>query len=68
MLERNLIKMYEAGFRENRDLPALSDYFKKERFTYLQMAQEIAKLHMLFDECGLRPGDKVALIGRNNPR
>ncbi len=68
MLERNLIKMYEAGFRENRDLPALSDYFKKERFTYFQMAQDIAKLHMLFNECKLRPGDKVALIGRNNPR
>ena len=68
MLERNLIKMYEASFRENRELPALSDYFKKERFTYFQLAQEIAKLHMLFAECKIRPGDKIALIGRNNPR
>ncbi|MDL2320700.1 AMP-binding protein [Alistipes sp. OttesenSCG-928-B03] len=68
MLERNLIRMYEESFRENRELPALTDYFKKETFTYMQMAQEIAKLHMLFAECGIRPGDKIALIGRNNPR
>lgn len=68
MLERNLIRMYEACFRENRELPALSDYFKKERFTYFEMAQEIAKLHMLFAECKILPGDKIALIGRNNPR
>lgn len=68
MLEQNLIKMYEKSFRENRELPALSDYFKKEKFTYFQMAQEIAKLHMLFAEAKIRPGDKIALIGRNNAR
>lgn len=60
--------MYEASFRDNRELPALTDYFKKETFSYYEMAKEIAKLHMLFDECKLRKGDKVALIGRNNPR
>lgn len=63
-----MIRMYEAAFRENRDLPALTDYFKKERFTYLEMAAEIAKLHMMMAECKIRPGDKIALIGRNNPR
>ena len=29
---------------------------------------EIAKLHLLFDEAGIRQGDRIALIGRNNPR
>lgn len=68
MLKENLIKMYEASFKENRELPALSDYFKKESFSYYEMAKEIAKIHMLFDECGVKKGDKIALIGRNNPR
>ena len=68
MLQENLIRIYEQSFRDNRELPALTDYFKKETFSYYEMAKEIAKLHMLFEECGIQKGDKIALIGRNNPR
>lgn len=68
MLKENLIELYQKNFRENKELPALSDYFKKESFSYFEMAKEIAKLHLLFEEAGLQRGDKVALIGRNNPR
>jgi len=68
MLKENLIELYQKSFRENKELPALSDYFKKESFSYFEMAKEIAKLHLLFEEAGLQRGDKVALIGRNNPR
>ena len=68
MLQENLIRIYEQSFRDNRELPALTDYFKKETFSYYEMAKEIAKLHMLFDKCGIQRGDKIALIGRNNPR
>lgn len=68
MLTENLIKIYEKSFRENRELPALTDYFKKETFSYFEMAKEIAKLHLLFAECKIKPGDRIALIGRNNPR
>lgn len=38
MLRENLINIYEASFRENHTLPALTDYFKQESFTYLEMA------------------------------
>ncbi|MCD8071861.1 MAG: AMP-binding protein [Alistipes sp.] len=68
MLDQNLIKMYETSFRENREIPALTDYFKKETFSYYEMAVEIAKIHLLFEECRIKKGDRVALIGRNNPR
>lgn len=68
MLQENLIRIYQESFRENRELSALTDYFKQETFSYFDMAKEIAKLHMLFEECGIRKGDKIALIGRNNPR
>ena len=60
MLRENLINIYEASFRENHALPALTDYFKQESFTYLEMGAEIAKLHLLFDEAGIRQGDLIS--------
>ena len=68
MLQENLIKIYETSFREHREMSALTDYFKNETFSYYEMAKEIAKLHLLFKKAGIRHGDKIALIGRNNPR
>ena len=68
MLQENLIKIYEASFRENREMSALTDYFKNEAFSYYEMAKEIAKLHLLFKKAGIEQGEKIALIGRNNPR
>ncbi len=67
-MKENLIELYQKSFRENRELPALTDYFKQETFSYFEMAKEIAKLHMLFEHCGIEKGDRVALIGRNNTR
>ena len=68
MLQENLIRMYEESFRAHRELPALTDYFKGETFSYYEMAKEIAKLHLFFKKAGIKQGDKIALIGRNNPR
>ncbi|MBQ2374539.1 MAG: AMP-binding protein [Alistipes sp.] len=66
MLQENLIKMYEVSFRENHTLSALSDYFSKESLTYFEMAEKVARLHLLFEKYGVQKGDKIALIGRNN--
>ena len=68
MLDRNLIKLYEKSFRENREMAALTDYFKGETFSYYEVAKEVAKLHLMFKEAGIERGDKIALIGRNNTR
>ena len=68
MLDRNLIKLYEKSFRENREMAALTDYFKGETFSYYEVAKEVAKLHLMFKEAGIEKGDKIALIGRNNTR
>jgi len=68
MLQENLIRIYEKSFRENREMSALTDYFKNEVFSYYEMAKEIAKLHLLFKKAGIGQGEKIALIGRNNPR
>ena len=68
MLQENLIRMYEESFRAHRELPALTNYFKGETFSYYEMAKEIAKLHLFFKKAEIRRGDKIALVGRNNPR
>ena len=68
MLQENLIKMYEQSFREHREMSAVTDYFSGESYSYYGFAKEIAKLHILFDEAGIKRGDKIALVGRNNPR
>ncbi len=68
MLEANLIKMYEQSFRDNREMSAVTDYFTGETYSYYGFAKEIAKLHLLFGEAGIKPGDKIALVGRNTPR
>ncbi len=68
MLNENLIRIYEEAFKTHASQPALTDYFKREEFTYLDLAREIAGLHLLFREAGIEEGDKIALVGRNNPR
>ena len=68
MLQENLIRMYEESFRAHRELPALTDYVKGETLSYYEMAKEIAKLHLFFKKAEIRRGDKIALVGRNNPR
>ena len=68
MIQENFIKLYEHSFRENWDLPCYTDYGENGNYTYGEVAQEIARLHLLFKHCSLRRGDKIAVIGKNNAR
>ncbi|MFI3279305.1 MAG: AMP-binding protein [Rikenellaceae bacterium] len=68
MLKENLIKLYEQSFRNNREMSALTDYFSKETFSYYELAKQIAKIHLLFKKVGVKHGDKIALVGRNDAR
>ena len=68
MIQENFIKLYESSFRENWDLPCYTDYGEDVSFTYGEVAEEIARLHLLFKHCSLRRGDKIAIIGKNNTR
>ncbi|MFI3263763.1 MAG: AMP-binding protein [Rikenellaceae bacterium] len=68
MLKDNLIKLYEQSFRDNREMSALTDYFSKETFSYYELAKQIAKIHLLFKKAGIKKGDKISLVGRNDTR
>lgn len=64
--EENLIKIYENSFRANWDLEAVSDYGTSVTLTYGQIAERIARLHLLFKHCGIQEGDRIAVMGKNN--
>ena len=67
MVKDNLIRMYQESFRTNAELPALTDYFKKQTLSYFDVATLVAKNHLVFEKYGIKAGDKIALIGRNTP-
>lgn len=64
MYTDSFIANVTVGIKENWDLPALSDY-KKEPIYYREVAQQIAKIHLLFEQAGVEKGDKIVLCGRN---
>ena len=66
MIEHNFIKIYEDSFRNNWQLPALTDYKVDSTYTYGELAREIARLHILFSELNIEKGDKIALISKNH--
>lgn len=65
MIKENFVKLYENSFKRNWELPALSEYSKDETYLYKDLAEEIARLHVLFEHLGIQRGDKIALIGKN---
>ena len=65
MVKENFVRMFEDSFRYNWELDAYTDYETKYTMTYAQVAEQVEKLHLLFQQCGIEKNDKVALIGRN---
>lgn len=62
----HILKIYQNSFRNNWDLPALTDYGSQEVMTYADFARRIARLHLFYRQMGLKPGDHVALLGKNS--
>ena len=61
----SFIQLIEQSIKTNWDLDALTDY-KGATLQYHDVARKIEKLHILFENCGVQKGDKVALCGRNS--
>ena len=60
-----LISYIQQSIRNNWEVMALTD-FNGASFLYRDVARKIAKLHLLFENAGLKPGDRIALCGRNS--
>lgn len=64
-MEKSFIAFVEESIKKHWDLDALTDY-KDATLQYKDVARKIEKLHILLAESGIKPGDKVAVCGRNS--
>lgn len=55
----------EQSIIKNWNLDALTDY-KGVTLQYHDVARKIEKLHIMFENSGVKKGDKIALCGRNS--
>ena len=61
---KSVNKILQESFERNWDRPALTNY-QGMTLSYRDVARRIAKLHIAFEQCGLKKGDKVAICSRN---
>ncbi len=64
-MEQSFIAYIENSIKSNWDLNALTDY-KGATLQYKDVARKIEKLHIIFEESGIKKGDKIAICGRNS--
>ena len=64
-MEKSFLWYIEQSIKDNWNLSALTD-FKGTTSSYKDVARKIEKLHILFENSGLKRGDKIALCGRNS--
>jgi len=64
-MDNRFLGLIENSIKEHWNLPAFTDY-KGSTFYFKDFAQEIEKLHILFEAAGIKKGDKIAIVGRNS--
>jgi long-chain acyl-CoA synthetase len=63
--KKDIVHIVQGVIRKCWDSPALTN-FNGETLHYKDLGRRIAKMHLLFEHSGVRPGDKVALCGKNS--
>lgn len=61
----DFIGLIEQAIKDKWNWNALTD-FKGQTCQYKDVARKIEKLHILFEEAGIQPGDRIAVCGRNS--
>ena len=64
-MAKDIIQRIEDSIKGNWNRDALTDY-RGSTLQYKDVARLIEKLHILFNEVGVVPGDKISLCGRNS--
>ena len=65
--EHSLNCIIEDAVKKNWELTAFAD-IDGDNFKYSEVAELIEKLHILFEAADVKPGDKVALCGKNSSK
>lgn len=63
--EHQFIDYIEQSIIKHWDKDALTDY-KGMTLQYKDVARKIAKFHIVLESAGIKPGDKIAVCGRNS--
>ncbi len=64
MLKENYTRFIWNSILENWDRTAFTNY-ESQSYTYAEVGKSIYYMQNLFSKCGLKKGEKVALIGKN---
>lgn len=57
--------LIQEVIKGNWNAPALTDYDGDHSYTYGQVAEQVARLELVFDALGVGAGDKISICGRN---
>lgn len=64
MIQNKLIQSIKESIQNNWESPAFTNY-QKDSLSFQEVAEKIQWIHLLYNELGIKKGDKIALIGRN---
>lgn len=64
-INKSINELLRSTVSSNWEQPALTD-FSGVSYSYRDIARKIEKLHILFELSGVKPGDRIALCGRNS--
>ncbi len=64
-MKKTLVSLFADSLKQNWKLDALSNY-NGDTITYADVADRMLFLHSIFKNCGIKKGDKIAIIGKNS--
>ncbi|MFP4367426.1 MAG: AMP-binding protein [Bacteroidales bacterium] len=64
-MKENFIEFIGTSIKNNWDKQAFSDY-KGSSYKYSDVAHRIARIHIAFEQGGIKRGDHIALLGKNS--
>lgn len=65
-MDKHFFTYYNEIFPKMWDKPALTDYNSDISYTYCQFAEQMERLGIMFQQLGIKKGDKIVLCGRNS--
>ena len=63
---RSVMHVFECSIRKHWTQTAFSDYDTDVSFTFQELANQIRKIHLYFEEKGIMKGDKIAICDKNS--
>lgn len=61
----HFLNYIDDAIKKNWDKPAVSNYGART-YTYAALAATVERMHLLFEKCGIKKGDKIAICAKNS--